>query len=70
MAKNYASIFNSANDAISLEQRLYLKEEVSRGVFETPLGTDHFLTLPGGAINYEQPFESSPQRSGRLIQVS
>ena len=65
MAKDYASIYNSANDSISLEQRFYLKEESTRGVMVFPAGTDHFLALPGGSIDFSQDFESSPQRSGR-----
>lgn len=63
--KNYADIYNSANDAISLEQRWYLKNEATRGVHVAPTNSDLILALPGGAIAYEQPFESSPQRSGR-----
>ena len=63
--KNYADIYNSPNDSISLDQRFYLKEEVNRGVLAYPGDSDFFLHLPGGSITYEQPFESSPQRSGR-----
>lgn len=65
MAKNYANIYNSTNDSISLEQRFYIKEEVTRGTMVYPATTDFFFTLPGGAINFEAPFESSMQRSGR-----
>lgn len=67
MAKNYASIYASANDSISLEQRFYLKEEGAgaRGVMVFPGNTDFFFHLPGGQIAFEQPFEPSPQRSGR-----
>jgi hypothetical protein len=63
--KNYAAIYASANDSISLEQRFYLKEEASRGVLTLPLDDDFLFHLPGGQIAFEQPFESSPQRSGR-----
>jgi len=65
MSKNYANIYNSGNDSISLEQRFYLKQETVRGVIEAPVGSDFFFHLPGGQISYEQPFESSMQRSGR-----
>ena len=65
MAKNYATLYNSTNDSISLEQRVYAKLETTRGTFVQPTDSDFFLQLPGGAINFEQPFESSPQRSGR-----
>ena len=65
MAKNYANIYASANDSISLEQRFYLKEEVARGTMVYPGNTDFFFHLPGGQIAFEQPFEPSPQRSGR-----
>lgn len=65
MAKNYAEIYASANDSISLEQRFYLKEEATRGVGVLPVDADFLFHLPGGQIAFEQPFESSPQRSGR-----
>lgn len=66
MGKNYADLYNSANDAIALEQRWYLKEEVSgRGVLTAPTDADFFFTLGGGSIEFSQPFESSPHRSGR-----
>lgn len=65
MAKNYVDLYNSQNDSISLEQRFYLKPEVARGTMVYPAATDFFFTMPGGAINFEAPFESSPQRSGR-----
>jgi len=63
--KNYAEIYNSANDAVSLEQRWYVKAELTRGTHVAPTNSDLVLALPGGSIAYEQPFESSPQRSGR-----
>lgn len=65
MTKNYADIYNSSNDSVALEQRFYLKEETTRGTFVPPTGADFFFHLPGGQITYEQPFESSTQRSGR-----
>ena len=65
MAKNYASIYNSANDSIALEQKFYLKAETTRGEMVFPVGTDHFLSIPGGTITFEQAFESNMQRSGR-----
>jgi len=63
--KNYKDLFNSANDSIALEQRFYLKEESVRGAMVYPAGSDLFLHLPGGTIDFSQPFESSPQKSGR-----
>jgi hypothetical protein len=65
MAKNYATIYNSSNDAIALEQRWYVKEEVARGTLVAPTGADFFFTLGGGSLEFSQPFESSPHRSGR-----
>ncbi len=65
MSKNYAALYNSAQDSISLEQRFYIKKEVSYGVLTYPEDADFFFHLPGGSIAFEQPFESSPQRSGR-----
>lgn len=65
MAKNFASLYNNDNDSTSLEQAFYLKQEVTRGTIIAPLGTDFLYTLAGGAIDYTQPLESSPHRSGR-----
>lgn len=65
MAKNYSDLYNSTNDSISLDQRWYLKEEATRGVFVAPTGADYFFTKAGGGIEFTQPFESSPHRSGR-----
>jgi len=65
MAKNYASIYNSANDSIALDQKFYIKLESSRGTMVFPLGTDHFLTIPGGSIAFEQAYDINQQRSGR-----
>lgn len=63
--KNYATIYASVNDAIALEQRWFLKEETTRGSLIAPTGSDFFFTLAGGSIEFSQPFESSPHRSGR-----
>jgi hypothetical protein len=65
MAKDYAAIYNSQNDSIALEQRFYIKEESTRGVAAVPVGADFFYTLGGGSVNFTQPIESSPHRSGR-----
>lgn len=65
MAKNYAAIYSSSNDSISLEQRLYLKLEGTRGQIAVPTNTDFLYSLSGGGIEFSQPFESSPHRSGR-----
>lgn len=65
MAKNYASIYNGGNDAIAIEQRVYAKEETIRGDLIAPTGADFLFTLAGGSIDFTQPFESSPYRSGR-----
>jgi len=65
MAKNYAAIYVSGNDSISLEQRLYLKLESSRGQIAIPGNNDFLFSLAGGGIEFSQPFESSPHRSGR-----
>jgi len=65
MAKDYAAIHASENDASALEQRWYIKEETTRGTLEVPVGTDFLFTQSGGSISFNQPFESSPHRSGR-----
>lgn len=63
--KNYADLYNSENDSIALEQRWYVKEEVTRGTLIGPTDADFVFMLTGGSIDYTQPFESSPHRSGR-----
>jgi hypothetical protein len=63
--KNFADIYNSVNDAIALEQRWYIKPETTRGELLAPTDSDFFFTLGGGSIEYAQPYESSPHRSGR-----
>lgn len=63
--KNYADLYNSTNDSISLDQRWYAKLEASKGTLQTPANTDFFFTLGGGSVAFAQPFETSPHRSGR-----
>jgi len=65
--KDYAAIYDSENDASSLEQKWYLKQESVRGVLAVPTDTDYFYALEGGTIDYSQPFDESPQRSGRHL---
>lgn len=65
MAKNYRDIYNSANDSIALEQRWYAKLETTRGQLAIPTDADFFYTLGGGSINFSQPRETSPHRTGR-----
>jgi hypothetical protein len=65
MAKDFAAIYASQNDAIALEQKFFLKEEVTRGTLIAPAATDFLFTLSGGTVNFNQPVESSPHRSGR-----
>lgn len=65
MAKNYASAYNQSSDSNSLEQRFYIKEEVTRGLFVPPTGADFLFTLGGGAIKATQALNSSGHRSGR-----
>lgn len=65
MAKDFSAIYGSSNDAIALEQKIFLKKEGSRGVLADPLGTDFVYTLSGSTVNFSQPVESSPHRSGR-----
>jgi len=65
MAKNYAAYYNGGNASTAVDVRFYLKEELSRGVFQAPGNVDYFYTLQGGAIKHTQPVESSPYRSGR-----
>ncbi len=65
MAKNYASIYASENDSSSLEQAIFLKLESSRGQLIGPTPTDFLYSLAGTSVEYSQPIESSPHRSGR-----
>ena len=65
MAKNYASLYASPNDSIALEQKVFVKEESVRGVLTAPTGADFIYTLNGTSVNFSQPIESSPHKSGR-----
>lgn len=65
MAKDFAAIYASGNDAIALEQKIFLKEETTRGTLVAPTATDVMLANTGASVNFTQPVESSPVRSGR-----
>lgn len=65
MAKNYANLYASTNDAVSVVQRVYVKQEASKGTLIAPQNTDFIYTLQGGTVDYAQPKETSPHRSGR-----
>jgi hypothetical protein len=65
MAKNFASIYNSTNDSSSLEQDIYVKLETTRGQLIAPTSADFIYTIGGTSIEYSQPLESSPHKSGR-----
>lgn len=65
MAKNYASIYASTGDSSSLNQRFFIKQEGTRGTMVVPAAVDYFFALSGGSINFSQPINSSPHRSGR-----
>lgn len=65
MAKDFAAIYSSVNDSAAINQKIFIKEESTRGAIVTPAGTDHILQLTGGNVGFETPIESSPIRSGR-----
>lgn len=65
MAKNYADLYNFVGDSSAVEQRFYAKLESTRGQLQAPAGTDYFYTLAGGTVEFQQPYEVSPHRSGR-----
>jgi len=67
MSKNFATNYASPNDSIALEQKIFIKEEptITRGTLEPPTGADFLYTLNGGSVNFTQPIESSPHKSGR-----
>lgn len=65
MAKNFQEIYDDTGDSSAQIQSFFIKEEVARGVFIAPVGTDFLFTLSGGSTNFIQPKFSSPHRSGR-----
>jgi hypothetical protein len=65
MAKNFATIYDTGNDAVALEQKVFIKEETTRGTLEIPADADLMLVSSGASVNFTQPIESSPVRSGR-----
>lgn len=65
MGKNFATLYAGGNDSSALNQSFFLKVESLRGSAAIPVGTDFFFTMSGGSINYSQPYENSPHRSGR-----
>lgn len=67
MAKNFKAIYEGGNDSSALNQLVFISAEGVglRGVPVAPGQTDFLYVLSGGGINYSQPFESSPHRSGR-----
>ena len=65
MAKNYVNLYESGNLSIALEQKIFVKEELTRGTLALPAGTDFIYHVGGASINFTQPVESSPHKSGR-----
>lgn len=65
MTKNFADNYNSTNDSVALNQRIFLKEESVRGTISLPLATDFFYQLTGTSVDFSQPVESSPHKTGR-----
>lgn len=63
--KNFQDIYENGNDSSALEQKWYAKVESTRGVLAAPSDSDFFYALEGGTIDFQQPFEESPHRSGR-----
>jgi hypothetical protein len=64
-SKNFASIYAGGNDSSALNQSFFVKAELVRGTPVAATNTDFLFTLGGGGINFAQPYESSPHRSGR-----
>lgn len=65
MSKNFATLYASGNDAVALNQQIFIKEETSRGTLVVPAATDFFFHLEGASANFNQPVESSPHKTGR-----
>jgi hypothetical protein len=63
--KNYKTIYTSGNASSALEQRFYVKKEVTRGLFVPPIDADFFFTIGGGSINHTQAITPSAHKSGR-----
>ena len=64
MSKNYPSIYANTGYGIALEQKVLIKAETVRGTHILPIATD-FLYHIGGSVNFSQPVEDSPHKSGR-----
>jgi hypothetical protein len=65
MSKNFPALHASANDSVALEQKIYVKLESVRGTMVLPTGSDFIYHIGGGSVNFVQPIESSPHKSGR-----
>ena len=65
MAKNYQSLFDGGNDSIALEQKIFIKQETTRGTLNAPTDSDFIYHIAGGSVNFSQPIISSPHKSGR-----
>lgn len=63
--KNYKNIYDDVNDSSALEQRFYITAESIKGTMVPATATSFFYTMSGGSINFTQPINSSPHRSGR-----
>lgn len=63
--KDYAAIYNNTADSSALEQQWFLALETAKGVLAVPTDSDFLFALSGGSLEYAQPFEVSPHRSGR-----
>jgi len=64
MAKNFAAIYADAGDSKAIEQKFFVKEEVTKGLFVAPAGTDHLIHT-GGSLRFAQPRTTSPHKTGR-----
>lgn len=67
MGKNYVTLYEGGNDSIALEQKIFIKAEPSgqRGTLQLPQPTDFLYHIGGASINFTQPIETSPHKSGR-----
>jgi hypothetical protein len=67
VAKNYPALYEGGNDSIALEQKIYIKAEPTgqRGTLQLPAPTDFLFHIGGASINFTQPIETSPHKSGR-----
>lgn len=65
MAKNFAALYASQNPSTGLSQKIFIKQETTRGVMVAPAGADFIWTQEGTSSTITQGSSPSPHKSGR-----